>query len=95
MGQNNTATRSSVSASASVVTLLAANPRSAATFYNTPDAGTLYLALGAAATTSDYTVQVAPGDYYEVPGAGGEVYDGIITGIWSAATGSVKVTEVA
>lgn len=90
-----TVTMSSKSSSASSATMLASNSaRKGATFYN-DDANPLYLRTdGSAATTSigGYTVKIASGAYYELPvGANGGVYQGAITGIWSA-TGSSGVS---
>lgn len=86
-----TATRSDVAGNASNVTLLASNAsRRGAMFFNESTA-VLYLKLGATATTSDYTVQLGPNEYYEVPVP---VYTGRIDGIWSAANGNVRITEL-
>jgi hypothetical protein len=93
-----TVTMSSKSSSASSATMLASNSaRKGATFYN-DDANPLYLRTdGSAATTSigGYTVKIASGAYYELPiGANGGVYQGAITGIWSAAGSSgVSISE--
>jgi hypothetical protein len=87
-----TATRTSVAASATVVTLHASNTaRAGLMVKNDSVSATLYLALGSGATTTDYTVDLAPGEYYElsVP-----VYTGIVTGIWTAAVGNARVTEL-
>jgi hypothetical protein len=84
---------SNVSGSASSVTVLASNAsRKNATFFNDSTA-ILYLKLnsGVASTTS-YSVQIQPNGYYELPN--GSVYTGAITGIWSAANGAVRVTEL-
>jgi hypothetical protein len=84
---------SNVSGSASSVSILASNAsRKNATFYNDSTA-ILYLKLnsGVASTTS-YSVQIQPGGYYELPN--GSVYTGAITGIWSAANGAVRITEL-
>lgn len=86
-----TATRSSVAASLVTVTLLAANSaRLGATIYNDTLTGLLFLALGAGATTTDFTLRMLPQSYYEVP------FDfvGIITGVWSVADGSARITEL-
>jgi hypothetical protein len=84
------ATTSSVASSATVVTLLAANAaRRMASFYNDSTA-ILYLKLGATATASDYTVQMAANSFYELPLP---AYTGIVTGLWASANGNVRVTE--
>lgn len=86
-----TAIRSSVASATANTVLLAANTnRQSAAVYNDSTA-ILYLALGAAnASTSDYTVQVQAGGYYEVP----VKYTGDIKGIWAAANGFARVTEL-
>lgn len=88
-----TATRTSVAAAIADTALLTANPsRKGALFYNDSTA-ILYLAYGSAtATTTNYTVQIPPGGYFELPPE--PVFTGAIRGIWSAATGSVRITEV-
>ena len=90
---NNTATVSSVAASATAVTLFAAgagNDAGARTIFNDSTA-LLYVKFGATASSTDYTVQISAGGYYEVPAP---VYDGLITGIWTSATGSARLTQV-
>lgn len=63
--------------------------RRGATIYN-DSAAILYLLLGMkTATSSFYTVQVAPGAYYELP----FMYSGPVRGVWSAANGSARVSE--
>lgn len=85
-----TGTQTSVASSASNVTILASNTsRKGATIYNDSTA-ILYIRFAATATTSNYTVQIPSGGYYEVPFR----YTGIIDGIWSAANGNARVTEL-
>jgi hypothetical protein len=80
-----------VASSASSVTLLAANlSRKTAIFYNASTA-ILYIALtSAAASTTAYTVQVAPSASWSLPVA----YTGQITGIWASANGNAIITEL-
>lgn len=86
-----TPTVSSVASSATTVTLLAANTaRRMATFYN-DSTQVLYLKLGATASATSNTIQMAAGSYYELPQP---VYTGIIDGIWAAANGNVRLTEI-
>lgn len=91
-----TGTNSSVGGTTSgSTTILAANAagRIGASVFNdqgTSNTATLYLSLGATCTTSNFTVEVPPNGYYEVPGK----YSGIITGVWSAGTGNARVTEL-
>lgn len=88
---SSTSSVTSVAASAGVVTLLVANAtRLDATFFNDSDTEVLYLKLGAAASLVSYTVQIQPLAYYELPYR----YTGIITGIWTAAVGNARITEL-
>lgn len=90
---NNAATVSTVAASATAVTLFAAgagNDAAVRTVFNDSTA-LLYVKFGATASSTDHTVQIPPGGYYEAPVP---VYDGLITGIWTSATGSARLTQV-
>lgn len=88
--RSTTPTLSNVSASASSVTVLAANSaRDGATIWNDSSA-ILYLKLGATASATSCTVKMVADAYYEVPYG----YTGIIDGIWASATGSARVTEI-
>lgn len=86
-----TGTRTSVAAATGDTPILASNAnRKGATIYNDSTA-IMYLALGAAAaSTTDYTTQIAAGGYYEVPAA----YTGAIRAVWASATGNARVTEL-
>lgn len=66
--------------------------RSAMTVYNEPGAGngTLYMKFGAAATTTSYSNQLAPGDYWE---SSPPKYGGLVTATWNVAQGRALVTE--
>jgi hypothetical protein len=81
----------SVVGSATSVTLLASNGnRLGATVYNDSTA-TLNLKLGATASATSFTIQLAAnGGYYEVPFG----YTGVIDGIWASATGNARITEL-
>jgi hypothetical protein len=80
----------SVAASITTVTLLALNTlRKGATFYN-DSSSFLYLKLGATASTTSFTVKIAPSGYYEVPSS----YTGVIDGIWVSAVGSARITQL-
>lgn len=95
MGYALTATQASVPAATSTTELFAevfpdqggGNGR---TVYNDSTA-TLYLLFGAGASTTNYTVQIGPGGYYEFPCANG-MYCGEVDGVWSAVNGSARVT---
>jgi hypothetical protein len=88
--RSNSSVCTNVSASASSVQLLVSNAnRMGAMIYNDSTA-VMYLKLGTTASITSYTVQLNRYDYYEVPSG----YTGRIDGIWTAATGSARVTEV-
>lgn len=89
--QSSTSAVTSVASSGTTISLLVANTnRRDATFYN-DSTQILYLKLGATASTTSYTVQMAAGSYYEVPQP---CYTGAIDGIWASANGSVRITEI-
>lgn len=86
----NTST-TSVTASASNVTLLSSNTsRLGATIWNESTTATLYVKLGSTSSLSNYTTQILPSGYYEVPYG----YTGKIDGIWTAAIGNARITEL-
>ena len=91
----NVPTTASVAASASAVTLFAdltASGRDALNRIVVNDStATLYLKYGPSASSTDYTAPIQAGAYWEAPAP---VYDGLITGIWSAANGSARCTQV-
>lgn len=87
-----TSSVSSVAASAVNQTLIAANTaRRGAMVFNDSATATLFLKLGATASATSYTVQIPPNNYYELPSP---VYTGRIDGIWSAAVGDARITEL-
>ena len=88
----NTVNSSVFSVPADVVSipLIENNPFRVGAFFFNDSTATLYLKLGAAVSLTDYTVQIPPGGFYEVPHS--PFYMGDIYGIWSAAVGSVKIT---
>ena len=82
----------SVAAAAASVSLLAANPsRRGATFFNDSASANLFVKLGTTASATSFTVMVPPSGYYEVPSP---AYTGAIDGIWSAAVGAARITEL-
>ena len=95
-----TSTVTSVAAATSATTLAAANDARRGLFIYNDSAATLFLKLGTGATTTSYTVQIAPAGYWEmptVPSTRNELlggFSGAVTGVWSSATGSARVTEV-
>ena len=88
---SSTGTLSNVSGSASSVTILAANTDRLAAIIANDSAAVLYLKFGSTASTTSYTYKLATDDMVEVPAS----YTGLITGIWTSATGNARVTEVA
>lgn len=88
-----TATPISVGASASSVTLLAANPARLTMYVYNDSSSAMYLAFSTTASTSAYNIKVPANTLYEMPY--GSVYIGVISAIWDSATGQARVTEVA
>jgi hypothetical protein len=91
-----TATISSVNDTNASTTLLAANTsRKGASIFN-DSTEVLYVALGnVTASSTNFTVKLAAGAYYELPVCAGGVYTGIIKGIWANdSTGAARVTEM-
>lgn len=85
-----TATLSNVASSASTGTILASNANRLGATITNDSTAYLYLKLGATASLTSYTAKLYPDDYYEIPFG----YTGIIDGIWSAANGNARVTEL-
>lgn len=77
-------------ASASSVTLLAANGSVHGRAVYNDSTAVLYLKFGSTASTTSYTVQLASGAYYEFPQP---VYAGQVDGIWASANGAARTTE--
>lgn len=91
-----TATVTSVSAAVSAVTLFAPvdverYADSAARFVFNDSAADLYLKYGAGASSSSFTVKVPAFGFWEAPTP---AFDGLITGVWSSASGAARCTEV-
>lgn len=83
------AVRSSIALSTSVVTIAPTDAtRRTLSIYN-DSTGTLYLALGASATLTDFTTKLFQDEVYEVPETNAQI---IVTGIWSAGAGAARVT---
>lgn len=91
LSRPSTGTITSVNDTNADTTILASNAsRKGASVYN-ESTEILYLALAnTTASATAYTVQIAPGGYYEVPAN----YTGVLKGIWAAdASGAARVTE--
>lgn len=87
-----TATRTSVADSAADVSILAATPTRLNFSVFNDSTAILYLAYGAAATTTDYTVQIPPNSFYSDEAR----YTGAVRGIWASDpnTGAARITEL-
>jgi hypothetical protein len=87
-----TATVTTIPASASVVTLAAAKATRVGLLImnNSTSTSTLWVKLASGASLSSWSFPVEPGGYWEMPP---RYYGGIVTGIWSNATGDAHVTE--
>jgi len=86
------ATAASVASSASSTELFAADASTSTNgraVFNDSTA-VLYLKFGATASVTSYTVQIAPGGYYEFPLP---LYDGEVDGIWASANGYARLTS--
>lgn len=86
-----TATLANVAGSASNVTLRSSNTARLGLLIFNDSIASLYIKLGATASATSFTVFVGPGAYYELPNP---VYTGIVDGIWTAAAGNARVTEL-
>lgn len=82
--------RGPVPSSATSVTLIPANPaRRSAKIFN-DSSSTLYIGFGAVAVTNvSYSLQIAPGGYYEIPAQDSASE---IRGFWSSVNGSAFIT---
>ncbi len=88
---SSTATLTNVNSSAASVSLLASTAgRKGAVFFN-DSSKILYLKFGATASLTSYTVQIPALSYFELPLP---IYTGAIDGIWAAANGAVRITEL-
>lgn len=84
-------TVTSVAASTSAVTLFSTSGDVSTRQVHNDSTAVLYIKYGTAAATTDFTVKVPADGYFEFPYP---VYRGATTGIWSAANGSARCTEV-
>jgi hypothetical protein len=88
--KSDVSTSFTVAAAIASTALLAINlNRRGATIFNDSTAR-LYVKFGTAAATSNFTVILEAGGYYEVP----YTYTGAIAGIWTAANGNARIEEL-
>lgn len=86
-----TATLTNVTSAATSTSLLASNSAAHARMVFNDSTAILYLKFGTTASATSYTVQIPPGGYYEFPQP---LYKGAVDGIWSAANGAARLTEM-
>jgi hypothetical protein len=94
MPSSTTADTTSVAASATSVALFTAstNQVSGRSVFNDSTAE-LKVKFGTAASATSFKVAIPPGGYFEFPLSQGNVYAGVVHGIWSTATGSARCSE--
>lgn len=80
-----------VAASAASVTLVASNANRRGLLVFNDSTANLYLKYGATASATSFTVPLGPGGLFEMPEP---IYSGIVDGIWSAANGAARITEL-
>lgn len=86
-----TATRTDVASSATSVTILASNASRKSAIVMNDSTKILYIRYGStAASATDFTDKLFPGDRYVVEGN----YTGQITGLWASANGNARCTEL-
>ena len=61
-----------------------------AAIFNDSTDSVLYIKLGVGATTNNYTVQLYPFGFFELP----QSYIGQVDGIWDTSNGNAQVTEI-
>ena len=89
-GGSATGSTTSVASSATDVTILALNStRLGAAVFNDSTAILYLLVAAGTSSTTNYTVQLPPNAYYEVPAG----YVGVLKGLWASAVGSARCTE--
>lgn len=86
-----TATLANVAASATSVTIDAANTSRKGLLLVNDSTASCFVKYGATASATSYTVFMGPGAYWEMPKP---IYTGTIDGIWTAAAGNMRVTEL-
>lgn len=88
--RSSTGTQTNVASSATDVTILASNAnRVGGSVYNDSTAILYLLAGSGTSSTTNYSLQLAANDYFEIPAH----YTGVLKGIWASATGNARVTE--
>ena len=81
----------SVSASASNVTLLEEDPQRKGFFLFNDSSNNCYVKFGTTASTTSFTIKMAAGSFYEIEYPN---YRGQIDAIWDGTNGAMRVTEI-
>lgn len=84
-------TLTNITGSATSVTVVPANANRRRVMLTNDSNQDLYLKFGATASITSYTVKIPAKGYFEFPDP---IYTGIVDGIWSAANGAARVTEL-
>lgn len=84
-------TLSNVSSSATNVTLLALKDTRVGVLLVNDSTANLFLKYGATASSTSYTVKIGSGGYWEMPQP---IWAGQVDGIWDAANGAARITEL-
>jgi hypothetical protein len=90
-GRVGTATLTNVNGAATTTSLLTANTSRKAVIMHNDSTATLFLKYGATASVTSYTYKIAPDATWEMPSP---LFAGALDGIWSAANGAVRITEL-
>lgn len=86
-----TPTVTSVAGSAVAVNLLASNTLARQRIIHNDSTAILFIKFGAGASTTDFSVRLSSQAMFVFPTP---MYVGLVTGIWQAATGFARITEV-
>lgn len=89
--QSSSAAITSVTAAAANTALLGADGTRKGVIITNDSTANLKLAYGSPATATNFSVLIAPGGYWEMPAP---VYLGALNGIWDAANGAARITEL-
>ena len=81
----------SITSSLSSSVLLYSNDNRVKVMLYNHSSAALFLKFGDSASVSDFSVKLGSGSYYETVMP---IHTGSVTGIWDAAGGSVKITEL-
>lgn len=89
-------THANIAADTNQVTLMAERlGRLGGTIVNDSASATLYVKFATGVSATSYAVALGPGQFYELPLLPSDrVWTGVVTGVWSAAVGAARVSEV-